>query len=363
MIKRLLEAFFRHKLLVLMPPILLPLIVTPIAIASTPKVYDTAVGVWVDPPAYLNYKDGFNPWTTPATQQAARLGELLRTRAFLVDVAQRTPTLAPLVGNPASEATLSDVIGKSVSLGGAATGAALGSTTGDHLLVIHVQAPTAKLSYEMCKALIDAYQEKSAADQADQSDSAIQFFQSRTDEAQQQLTKATQDVRRYVASRQSDPTTADTAAASLPASLLDPKLAGLQAAMQQAQSDYNLAQNALTQAQRDSVAAQQGQQYGFQVLDEPQMPTAPVSQMKKIIVYPIAGAMAGLVLATVILVLLVASDRSIRYESDLTPGLRVVGSVPTLKMKRVPKRLRSVATRRAIGSIAGTALPAPGGAK
>jgi hypothetical protein len=144
---------------------------------------------------------------------------------------------------------------------------------------------------------------------------------------------------------------------------LDPRLAGLQTAVQQAQSDYNVAQGALTQAQHDSVAAQEGQQYGFQVLDEPQMPTAPVSQLKKIIVYPIAGVLAGLVLSAMVLVLLVASDRSIRHESDMMPGLRVVGIVPSLKMKRVPKRLRGVATRRAIGSIAGTALPVPGGAK
>lgn len=354
MIKRLLEAFFRHKLLLLMPPILIPLIVTPIAVASTPTVYDTPVGVWVDRAAYLNYKDGLNPWSSPATQQAARISELLRTRAFVMDVAQRTPTLAPLVGNPAGEARITELVGKSV---------ALASGGGDHLLLIHVQASTAKLSYELCKALLDAYQEKSAADQADQADSAIQFYQSRTDEAQQQLTKATQDLRRYVASRQADTTNTDPTGGNLPSSLMDPRLGGLQNAVQQAQSDYNLAQGSLTQAQRDAIAAQEGQQYGFQVLDQPQMPTAPVSQMKKLIIYPIAGLLAGLALAGMLLVLLVAGDRSLRYESDLAPGLRVLGTVPALKVKRVPKRLRTVATRRAIGAIAGTALPAPGGAK
>jgi hypothetical protein len=355
MIKRLLEAFFRHKLLLLAPPLLIPLIVTPIAIANTPTVYDTPVGVWVDHAAYLNYKDGMNPFVSPATQQGLRVSELLRTRAFVVDVAQRTPSLAPLIGNPTNESRIAELIAKSITLSSAGGG--------DHLLVVHVQAATAQLSYDLCKALLAAYQEKSAADQADQADSAIQFYQSRADDAQQQLTKATQDLRRYTISRQADGTGLDTTAGSLPASLLDPKLSGLQTTLQQAQSDYNVAQAALTQAQHDSVAAAQGQQYAFQVLDEPQMPTAPVSQLKKIIVFPIAGLMAGLVFMAMLLVVLVASDRSVRYESDLTPGLRVVGTVPSLKVRRVPKRLRSVATRRAIGAIAGTALPAPGGVK
>jgi len=355
MITKVLEAFFRHKVLLLLPPILIPLIATPLAIMATPTVYETAVGIWVDHPAYLDYKDGFNGYTSPAATQAARIGELLHTRAFLMDVAQRTPTLAPLVGNPAGEARISDLVSKSV---------ALGNGGGDHLLVIKVAAPTAKLSYELCKALTDAYQEKSAADQADQADTAIQFYQSRSDDAQQQLTKATQDLRRYVASRQADPNQPlDTTSQSLPASLLDPKMAGLQTAVQQAQSDYNSAQTTLQQAQRDSVAAAQGQQFGFQVLDQPQMPTAPTSQLKKIIIYPFAAAVAGLGMSAMLLVLLVASDRSVRTESDLPSALQVVGSVPALKVKRVPRKLRGTATRRAIGAIAGTALPAPNGAR
>jgi uncharacterized protein involved in exopolysaccharide biosynthesis len=354
MIRRLLEALFRHKLLLLLPPLIIPGIVTPIAILTTPPVYETAVGVWVDHPAYLNYKDGFNPWITPVSNQTGRLSELLRTRTFLIDVAQRTTTLAPLLGSAAGEVRLAELIGRSV---------AIGANGGDHLMVIRVQSPTARLSYELCKALVDAYQEKTAADLADQADIAVQFYEARQQDAQVALTKATQDLRRYVGSRSLDGQSSSDTTQGVPAALLDPRLAGLQTAVQQAQTNYNQAQTMATQAQHDALASAQGQQYGFQVLDQPQVPTAPTPQTKKIIIYPIAAAVAGLGVSALLLVLLVASDRSVRSEADLAAGLRVAGIVPNLKVKRAPKQFRGLATRRAIGAVAGTALPAPSGAK
>ena len=56
----------------------------------------------------------------------------------------------PLLSNCASCA---DTISRSVGIG---------SGGGDHLLVIRVQASSGQLSYELCKAIVDAYQEKSA---------------------------------------------------------------------------------------------------------------------------------------------------------------------------------------------------------
>src|SRR5262245_60747532 len=89
-IRKLLEAFFRHKLLLLAPPLLIPAIATPVAVVSTPPVYETGAGIWVDHPAYLNYNDGNNSWVSPVQSQAGRLNELLRTRAFQMEVAGRT---------------------------------------------------------------------------------------------------------------------------------------------------------------------------------------------------------------------------------------------------------------------------------
>ena len=54
MIARLLESFFRHKWLLLLPPLLIPLIVGPIALLTASAYYETWIGVWVDRPTILS---------------------------------------------------------------------------------------------------------------------------------------------------------------------------------------------------------------------------------------------------------------------------------------------------------------------
>src|SRR5262249_34425043 len=138
--------------------LVIPGIVTPIAIMNTPTTFDTFVGIWVDHANYLNYSDGSNPWVTPAQIQASRLGELLRTRAFQSDVAKRVPALAPLVGSPTGDGRIDDLLAKTVTL----------NRVGDHILSVGVLAPNAQLSYDLANAIVNAYQEKNAADDADQ---------------------------------------------------------------------------------------------------------------------------------------------------------------------------------------------------
>jgi hypothetical protein len=339
---------------------MIPAIVTPIAVASTPAAYESAASIWIDHPAYLNYKDGSPSWMGAVQTHSTRLDELLKTRAFISDVVQRT-SLAPLLNSPGGQSRLADMIAKGVTIGGASGSAA----NADHLMVLRVQAPTAQQSFELNKAILDAYQEKAAADQADQVGVAVDYYQGRVKDAQTAATKASGDLRRYIASKQSvdtgdgapfDPT-------SGLAAMLDPKLSALQDNVQSAQNDLKSAQAALNQAQQDNMMWVQGQQYGFQILDAPQLPSAPIASFKKIIIYPIAAVLGGLGLAAILLVLLVASDRSVRSEVDLAPGLRLLGTVPYLEVKKVPKAFRPVATRRAIGSAAGMALPSPSGAK
>jgi uncharacterized protein involved in exopolysaccharide biosynthesis len=357
MTRKLSEAFFRHKLLLLLPLILIPGIVTPVAVLATPVTYDTAVAVWVDHPTYLDYNDGTSPYITPAQNQANRLTELLHTRTFQGDVAKRT-SMASLVGSPTGDARISDLFSRAVTVG----------RSGDHVLTVQVQGPTPQLAFDLSNAIIDAYQEKTAADLADQSSTAVAFYQDRLQQTQQALSKATQDLHRYLATlaaNSDDPSAVTTSATGglSPAVANDPKAVVLQSAVTSAQTDYDNARKAVDQAQFNTSAALQGQQVGFQVLDPPQMPTFATRPIKKIIIYPIAALAAGLLLSAVVLVIVVVGDRSARGEYDLDPSLRVLGVVPVLNMKRTPKRFRGVATRRAIGAVAGAALPAFAGEK
>jgi hypothetical protein len=117
----------------------------------------------------------------------------------------------------------------------------------------------------------------------------------------------------------------------------------------------------LESAQFDASAGLEGQELGFQIIDPPQLAAAPTRALRTRLIYPIAGLVVGIGLSLVLLVLLVAGDRTIRSETDLPTNARVLGAVPQLKLnlKNMPKGQRRDAMRRAIGFVAGTALPAP----
>jgi hypothetical protein len=361
-IEKVLEAFFRHKLLILLPPVLIPLIVSPIVFLRAPTYYETFAGIWVSRPAYLTSSDtSTNQWITPAQDQSTRLGEQARTRAFLRDVARRAPLLAPLVGSDRGEARIQLIIGAGLTV----------SPSGNNLLVLRFRADTAELSYQVLNALIEAYVDKAVTDRVEQGGLATSFYESRLQTAQEELGKSNEALRRYVAANPRlttiDPARGASATTAsrlgLPAMAIDPELAELMRRAESAQRDVDRARDSLDKTQLAVAASLEGQELGFQVVDRPLMPTAPTQERRRLLVFPAAALLVGIGLSAALLILLVAADRSVRSTADLAPTLRVVGVVPRLQLKRIPRRAGPDTTRRAIGFVAGTALPAPDGAR
>jgi uncharacterized protein involved in exopolysaccharide biosynthesis len=354
--RKLLEAFFRHKWLVLLPPLLIPLLVTPIVFLTTPVAYESVAGVWVDRATYLDPK-GQSQYVSAALSQSNQIGELLHTRSFMLDVVQRT-SLAPLLATKGGEVRVQDLMDKGVTV------AAI--PTGTHLIAIRARFSTPQLAYQVAQAVIDAYNDRNSNQQLDQSSTAISFFQSQLQAAQDSSTKATQDLSQYAvamgyaSSGDGTPLAPDAQSASS----FDPRFAELQANAHFSQQQVDLARASLQNAQQTSAVAMQGADIGFQVIDPPTVPTAPATSLKNVIIYVAAALGIGLGISVIVLALLVAGDRSIRQDADLQPPVRILGVVPMLKLKqRMPKALRGATTRRAIGFVAGTALPAPRGSR
>jgi uncharacterized protein involved in exopolysaccharide biosynthesis len=363
MIERFLEALFRYKWLILAPPILIPLIVGPIAVLRSPVYYDSWAGIWVDRPTYLSYNDDWNQYITPAQNQSGRLAELLRTRAFLVDLASRT-ALAPLADTPQGDEAIRRFVGRGVAM----------YPNGSNLLVLRFRAQSPQLSFQMLNALLDTYKEKAVSDRISQAGLAMSFYEGRLQTAEESYSKANEGLRRYVAANprlsmiDPDRGAAATTASrlGLPASAIDPQLAEHLRRVELEQSNMERARASLEQARLDATASLEGQELGFQVVDPPLVPEAPTQERRKALVYPAAGLLVGMGLSAVTLVLLVAADRTVRSESDLMATARMLGTLPELHIKRLPKQAGADAIRRAIGFAAGTslpALPAPSGAK
>jgi uncharacterized protein involved in exopolysaccharide biosynthesis len=359
-ITRLLDTFFRHALLLLLPPVLIPLIVGPIALLLAPMYYETWAGIWVERPTYLSYNDDWNRYNTPAQNQSGRLNELLRTRSFLIDVAKKTP-LEPLTATAKGEEKIAEIFSKGLVI----------APNGNQLVLVRFRAEAPQISFQVVNALIETFRDKAASDRSSQALLAISFYESRQQAAEEEFKQARDALRRYVAANPRltsiDPTAgaASTAASrmGLPAAAIDPQLAELLRQLQVAESTLDRARNALDQAQYDASASMEGQAIGFQVVDQPRMPTTAVRERRRMLIYPIAALLVGVGISGALLILLIVSDGTVRAEDELLSTTRVLGSVPEIRVRRVPKKAGPDVARRAIGFPAGMALAAPGGAK
>jgi uncharacterized protein involved in exopolysaccharide biosynthesis len=354
MIEKLLETFFRHKLLILLPPVIIVVIVAPIALLTTPSYYETSAGIWVDRPTWLNVQvDETTRYLTPNAAQAVQLNELLRTRAFLIDVANRT-ALAPLTTSAFGQERAAQIISTSVGV----------ASPGNHLLVIGSRSSSPELAYQLVNAVFEAFRDKATSDRLGQAELAISFYESRLRTAEEDVTKSGDALRRYIAASSRiaavDAPGGSAARLGLPAAATDPQLGQLMRRVDTDQRDVERLNAALEQARLDVSASLEGQELGFQMVDVAKMPQSPTRERRKALLYPAAGLLLGVILSATLLILLVATDTAARTESDLVARARVLGIVPELQM-RTPKRDMPEQARRAIGFVAGTALPAPRG--
>lgn len=355
MSRKFLEAFFRHKRLLLLPPLLIPLIVGSVSFLTTAPYYEGWTAVWLSQPTYIAATDQDNRYLSPAQNQANRMAELLKTQNFLNEVVRHTP-LAPLAGTPSGQERLQALVVSQISM----------QPSGNNLLAIRYRSATPQLTLQVLQALLDAYIEKTSSDLTSQGTVAISFYESQVQATEQQAKQSADALRRYQqASRMSTDPSISGGLTGVDTANADPQLKQLQAQADFDQKHLDDTRASLDKARFQVDAADQGQDLSFQVIDAPHIPAGATRDTKKLIIAPIAALLVGLIGSTVLLVIILASDRSVRAETDLVPPVRVLGIVPNLMLKRLPKRERASAIRRAMGFPAGSALmlPAPKGTK
>jgi uncharacterized protein involved in exopolysaccharide biosynthesis len=356
LIAKYLEAIFRHKWLLMLPPLLIPLIVAPIAVFSMPTTYQTITAVMVDRPRYLAATDDIaNAWITPAQFQSARFAEMLQTRSFLNAVASRT-SMAPLVSTERGESRIREVISRGTQV----------VPRGDRLVSVGFSADTPQLAYQVANALVEEFRDRSMNERSTQASFALGFLESRLKEAEARLDQENEALRKYVAanprlttldpSRSANNSTA--ARNGLPTAAIDPQLAELLKNVEIEQREVERTRMTLDQARFDATAGIEAQDMRFQVVDPARMPTSPTSDRRKIIMFVALAAVIGGGISVALTVFFVATDRTIRGESDLDGLWDVIGAVPAIgpggKLRSAPLEL----ARLQIGLAAGARLPA-----
>src|SRR5262249_3253308 len=156
---------------------------------------------------------------------------------------------------------------------------------GEHLLVLHVRADSAKLAYDLLTATVDAFKEGASTDRVNQASMAISFYESQLQDGQDRLTKLTSSARQYIAANPPLGSLVSTPGQStgpvLPVTATDPQLADMMGQIEFQQKEIDRIRGSLEQARFDASAGLEGQELGFQIIDAASVPTAPTRALRK----------------------------------------------------------------------------------
>lgn len=343
MIERLLEAFFRHAILIILPLVVIPLDVTA-AVFATPSQYEAQAGMWVERATYLSYTDDLNRYLSPAQNQKNRLMELLRTRSFVSGVAKRT-SLAPLAASASGSQALDQIFARDLE----------SVVDGDHLLVVRFRSEHQALALQVLTAVIEEFKARAAADQYAQATVAISFYESAQKEAEERLGQARDGLAKLLSANPSISTLIRSG--GLDAARTDPQFAEAQRLVDTYSRNADQAGASLQRARLDVAAAVSGGELGFRLADAPGVSASPSRQIKKVIMYPIVGGLLAIVLSVALLMFFALSDHSVRSLADLAPDMVILGVLPRFRPRGIGRRLRADVTRRGVAVGAGAVLP------
>jgi uncharacterized protein involved in exopolysaccharide biosynthesis len=343
-IQRVIEAFFRHWLLILLPILVIPIDVGA-AMLSTPPQYEAQAGMWVEQATYLSYStDDINRYLSPAVNQRNRLVELMQTRSFLAEVAGKT-ALASIADAPGGDDVLRALFARDFEV----------TTSGDHLLSLRFRAEDREVATSVLSAMVEKFKARAASDRYGQAQVAITFYQSRLTEADTELASARSQLAKYLSDNPA--LAAAIAKSGTDTARFDPQFAEAQRRVESSQGDANLARGSLERAELDVAAGIKGLDFGFRIVDTVQASTSPSRQLKKILLYPVVALVAGLVLGAAMLLWFALSDHSVRSLADLGPEVIILSVLPRLRPRGVARGAGEGVARRAVGFLAGANLP------
>ena len=308
--KKYVQAFLRHKLL-LIAPIVLALVVSLGMTLRQPKEWVSGATLWADSAVPNESTILSKPDPTPASQATSVLQELLHTRSFLAKVAANESSAAFLKGAkaPFDDITLGKVAG-SLTL----------ATPGPQVVSVAVTAHDPAAASGLATAFVQEFRTEVAATLQARNRELVDFQQQRLDGAAKALDAAHNQLSTYLADH---PQNTDAAQ--------DPTVTQLEGSLVAAQDQYSAAQDDYNAAQLSLSAATSSS--SLRIVDEANVPTFPQSRRTAIMFGGVGGMIAGGLVSLLLLLFFVSTDSTARQPADIEQGLglRVVGSIEQLR--------------------------------
>jgi capsular polysaccharide biosynthesis protein len=318
------ECLFRHKLLILLPLVVILPITVLFAARPKPAEWQSFVVVFVDQykPLYEDERLGY----APGPNQAQLLNGFFRTRSFARSVLSQTQ-LSEAIDDPQTEMEAIHRLWNSVQIW----------PTNNNLITIVVTMPNPDLAYETAMAIVKSYEEMMVAQAEAQSQAGLRYYADALKKAEEAYAKSQTELNAYLAARPhlaasaTDPT--------LPLAARDVTLARLTAQARNDEQTYGNLRQRYDQLQSSTGAASVGRPFAFTIVDEPQRPISPVpygrlNQLK----LPVIGLTLALMLSSGIAAFLVLTSRAVFDTEDVQRaiGVPVLGEIPVLRRRRWP---------------------------
>ena len=287
-----LETFFRHPVLLTLP-VIVGFAAGGVFAFLVPREYVASATVWTDtavPDASTIATTGGS--SPPSAGQAALMSQLLATRSFMESVASNSPVAEEMTGlAPVERDALIGALASSISV----------STPGPQIMSIAVKLDDASHVTGVASSVLEQFdrfqREKTKARAKAQAD----YDQKQLEDAGKALQTAEADLAEYLDANPRSETSDDPTAGSLIAAA-----ALAQQLYADASTAYGRSQAALSDAETTTL----------EVLDQPTV-AYPQSRKKVVFMGAAGGAIAGLSVSVLALLMLMARDKSLRDEQDV----------------------------------------------
>ncbi len=364
------DAIFSHKLLILLPLI----VVTSLSVAGSlflSRSYNVSATIWIDSAPLLSISDTTKGYQQPNQIEADALGEWLGTKSFIREIIERTglqeeieqgkwpkpstletdlanlPVIGSTIRNIAPQRSNNrqvlldravEQVRKSLNTG----------AVGTHFVKISYRGGDAQLGMKLVNEVIKIYSERSTGRKAENAKAAIDFFQTQLQERAARLEASSQALLKFKEAHPVAPNTNRPPAE-------EQELAELERQYSQDLSLYNAVLNRLEQARLSGAADLEKTQISFQIADPPEVPLAGGFDMKKVITFSVVGLIVGLCLGLGTVLVMAWLDKTVKSSEDLlnTMDIPVLATIShlTVPKKRAFSRTKEHAVRQFMGDL------------
>jgi capsular polysaccharide biosynthesis protein len=315
-ILRLLDSYFRHRWLNLLPIVLMIGLASASFTLAEPE-YVSRGRLYVQKAALLPSltqlpSDGYT-WRTPTQVALSELQELVQTEAFVRSVIQKTDLEANMAGGSDAIKQTMEQFRLELSL----------QQVGDSVIEIAVTNKIPKLAQQLAAATIDSYTRWKL--NGDQQESAVaqSFFRDVLPGYQDNLQKARDALKTYLETH--------------PVPLRGERPAQELLEIAQFQSAVDVAtrrvENALEKEESARLAQAQAEssvRQDYLLIDAPTLPVNPETSLRQRLMAPLIFVIVGIILTVVCIIGGALLDRSFRFPLDVQTGLglQVLALVP-----------------------------------